>query len=142
MKELKFRVWCKSYQRMLSNEHLTNATKGMVNIANADLKKRKIPINKPAPYGIFLPLEDDDLIFMQYIGQKDCLGQEIYEDDIVSLDNEDGVYGIIKWDDSSSNFYIATEFDEYYTFDSVYSYELTVLGNIYENTELFKGETK
>lgn len=142
MREIKFRAWCISMKRMLDYEHLYNATKGMVDIANADIIKRKIPINKPAPYGLFLPLEDKDLIFMQYTGHKDCTLQEIYEGDVICLAEDFQETGVICWDEDSANFYIKFDDNEYCTFDDFYGYDLVVLGNIYDedNVKLKGGD--
>lgn len=146
MRDIEFRAFCKSFKRMLSFEHLKEATKGMVDVANAEIQKRNINFNKLAPYGLFLPLEDDDLIFMQYTGLKDKNGTKIFEGDIVK--NSNGQLYTIR--------YICGGFDcepikEFYkafkiTWNTLGEIQnaswcesnCEVIGNIYDNPELLE----
>lgn len=63
---------------------------------------------------------------MQYTGQKDANGREIFESDIIISDN--GIPSVIKW---NGNGYDAGMFQ-------FYPEEVEVIGNIYENPELIK----
>ena len=140
-REIKFRAFCKSENRMLSYEHLKEATKGMVDVANAMIEKRCIRVTKPSPYGLFLPLEDEDLEFMQFTGLHDKNGKEIYEGDIVE--------GTITsaWAKQKIKCKVIYERDRFICIEIdgwvhkvMFGKDITVIGNICENPELIKGE--
>lgn len=162
MREIKFRAFCKSENRMLSYEHLKEATKGMVDVANAMIEKRCIRVTKPSPYGLFLPLEDEDLEFMQFTGLYDKSGKAIYEGDIVltqpiknkpysKSSKAKRRVGKVVWNsgkrDGSS---VVTEpsfivefidkENDYRCWNWSLFYDCEVIGNIYDNPELLKGE--
>ena len=75
----------------------------------------------------------------QYRGLDDKNSKKIFEGDICiicssSIDEEDG-YFVVKWNNEESRFFldgegIAVDFGSYYT------YEIEVIGNIYDNPEL------
>ena len=73
---------------------------------------------------------------MQFTGLKDKNGKEIYEGDIVKQYKDEGL-GIIKWINSGL-------FCEYQSEEGGYSEldikECKVIGNIYENPEIIKGD--
>jgi uncharacterized phage protein (TIGR01671 family) len=76
-------------------------------------------------------------VLMQYTGLKDKNGKEIYEGDIVAdRDTSDCVFGV-KWDVAKAGYYMPPEFDEEYAY-SIGAVSLEVIGNIYENPELWK----
>lgn len=88
----------------------------------------------------------DDLIWMQYTGLKDINGKEIYEGDVVELDESERgeiVYVADReeipeeyWEDlSDAGFYFKEKDGTYWHILNTMS---EVIGNIYENSDLLK----
>lgn len=136
MREIEFRAFWKKGKRMLSYEHLKEATKGMVDVSNEEIKKRGFRYNKPSPYGLFLPLEDDELVFMQYTGLKDKNGTKIFEGDIVNMLNITDYPMQIKWNKKWARFIFYNLVDK--TEMNLFTEQCEVIGNIYDNPELIK----
>jgi uncharacterized phage protein (TIGR01671 family) len=78
----------------------------------------------------------DKVIPLQYTGLKDRNGTEIYEGDIIEIRDLDGYIGIHVVDFDYGE-YVAGYFRLRLT-----AHRGIVIGNIYENPELLKGETK
>lgn len=143
MREIEFRAYSKSLKRMLSFEHLQEATKGMVDVANAEIQKRNMNYNKLAPYGLFLPLEDDDLEFMQYTGRTDKNDKKIFEGDIICYkikqNNWDKIVcnkGIVVF--KNGCFGIVDTLGRFTSFDGFCNTKFEIIGNIWENPEMIK----
>lgn len=130
-REIKFRAWHKVKNIMVYNNEddtygywdgVCNSNVGMINtILNSQYYK--------------------EYEFMQYTGLHDKTEKEIYEGDIVKVDNID--LAIIYFDDDRMAWGIKP-INEFY-FDSPLlseniSLELRVIGNIYDNPELLGGE--
>jgi len=99
--------------------------------------------NRDGTFGLF---GGDRYNIQQFTGCYDVNGQEIYEGDIVSFadvtDTESGYseydcIGVVEWDKNTASFNVTNRL-------SCESYEVLddgciVVGNIYENPELFEG---
>lgn len=125
-REIKFRVW-------------DVENKEMLNVQELDFEPTfyggRIAI-RPDQYSDYFDTED--MILMQYTGFNDRCGKEIYENDIVYVRSEDE-NAIIEWDEQTARFII--HFDGWIAdFDNYYGYELEVMGDIYNNSELLGGE--
>lgn len=96
--------------------------------------------NKYPPYGYqggtFNMFSTDESLIEQCTGIKDSNGDLIYEGDIVEFDGD--FCGDIAWDEDAGCWAIRTIENTIYTFDNLYGYELTVIGNIHENPELLE----
>lgn len=99
----------------------------------------------------FIIGEDDRNIIVdketvgQYTGLKDKNETEIYEDDIVEIDNE--IIAQVIWEEDYASFYLYTNeensINDFETGEKpIYDYieNLEVIGNIHDNPELFKEE--
>ena len=84
-----------------------------------------------------------DFILMQSTGLKDKNGNEIFEGDIVKFTITNGFdyvvdeYGAVIYKQGA--FFIVKDFAEY-LISYVYTKEVEVIGNIYENQELLEGK--
>ncbi|MBP3970031.1 hypothetical protein KAF80_13390 [Bacillus sp. WL1] len=130
MREIKFRAW------VLEDEFDNNCK------LNPYMEDNVESFTDP-----FEEHREGRIVLMQYTGLKDKNGKEIYEGDIVSR-HEGGIHfqeeplaeHVVKW----GNFgWLPFEIGEGYQ-KCVYGeiYEFIVIGNIYENPELLKNQTK
>lgn len=124
MREIEFRAW-------LKNE------KKMVNVKSIHLGRKKVMYGyseSPQNYGN-KTCSFQDCELMQYTGKKDKNGTKIFESDIVLVDEYEQALAVIRWDEDCGCFYIQED-NLYLTFDEYYSYELEVVGNVFDNPEL------
>lgn len=114
----KFRAWDEDSQKMNGNV--------------------EIYINKDKT--IEVRSKDDKTIVMQFTGLKDKNGSEIFESDIVKFTITNGFdyvvdeYGVVTYKQGA--FFIVKDFAEY-LISYVYTDEIEVVGNIYENNASF-----
>lgn len=109
MREIKFRAWDDREKQMSSRIELDFYGRIEVNVAFATM------------------LREGHVTLMQFIGQHDRDGKEIYEDDIVRV--RGGRPLQIKWNDS----YLG-----YPNSGCEYESSIEVIGNVYENPELLR----
>ena len=125
MREIKFRAWSKLLNKMLSHEDLNKTLKNLTKIEYIA--------------GIFLPL-NSDVEVMQYIGLKDSNKNEIYEGDIVKIEDYFGedIIGRVIYDEATAGyvFHKGNERNYFQMTLDLESYVYDVIGNIYENPEL------
>ena len=75
----------------------------------------------------------------QYTGLKDKNGKEIYEGDIVLIDKENNIKGIVKYSEVFAQFIIVNTNSFADEAEPLGDYEdLEILGNEYENPELLE----
>lgn len=77
----------------------------------------------------------------QYTGLTDKNGRKIWENDICiihssNIDEEDG-YFTVEWDNEGARYVLNGE-GMTVDFDNIYWYEIEVIGNIFDNSELLK----
>lgn len=135
----KFRMWSKDYEWMVNNEELHEASKIGVDLINKDLEKR-IPKPIKMPYGLILNFDDKDAIFMQSTGLKDRNGKLIFEGDIL-----DGVgfkyFMVVVFDEEEGGFAgESIKTSVCYGIGKSMESGIEIIGNIYENPELLKGD--
>lgn len=127
MREIKFRAWNELANKMYSHEDLEDV---LVNLTKNDFIE-----------GIFLPLNSDNEL-MQYTGIKDSNGNEIYEGDIVKIEDYFGedLIGNIIYDEITAG-YVFNKGNGISYFQmtlDLENYVYYVIGNIYENPELLE----
>lgn len=116
MREIKFRVW---FEGLSGTPYMTYTHAIDYGFLNKEIVKIA-----------------QDNILMQYTGQKDKNGIEIWEGDIV----KDGrIQCKVIWDDSLSGFCVVYPKAKSKPLSSFLASWITVIGNIYENLELKVG---
>ena len=120
MREIEFRAYSKR-------------TKKMYNVLAIFFYQNVVKLSKICGSGISFLEQLDDVVLMQYTGIKDKDGVEIYEGDIVILCWSDEV-GESHWGKViiKNPFEYTPEEARYF----IYSDELEVIGNIYQNKDL------
>ncbi|MDK4479951.1 YopX family protein [Fusobacterium necrophorum] len=126
MKEIKFRIFDNSEKKFLiKNEKVSRGIFKDKVSEIVDFENNSVQINNP---------EDERYIFLQYTGMKDINDKEIYEGDIVRTFGD----SFIVFYSQEQVGYLLKDTDGY--LETIRTYRVEVLGNIYENPELWKGE--
>ena len=114
MREIKFRAWDKNINEMFSHEEL---------------------VDEFVMYGQFFSnQENSHFVVMQYTGLKDKNGKEIYDEDILRLQDETNKLHYYQVKYVENLFVLDGELAVH--IKSAYFKEREVIGNIYENKEL------
>ena len=118
MRKIKFRAWDKENEKMMK-------------VSSLHLENKEISVKENGTFHLFR-MQD----LMQYTGVKDKNGKEIYEGDIVILnDAEEENRCIVKYKYGS---YILVDGDLREDLSNVEDRFLEVIGNIYENKNLLE----
>lgn len=124
MREIKFRAWDDQYQDMEYSHDIDRI--------NANDNNKGFTLSEFFEFNHKLP-------WMQYIGRIDSTGKEIYEGDIISVeDARDGFPysgGVIEYDSDHARYAVKIS-NGYYPISNFR--RITVIGNIYENPNLIK----
>ena len=125
MREIKFRAWSSGRKEMAEVESIHFKGNAVYLIS----KYLRLVAN----------LDETEL--MQFTGQKDMNGKEVFEEDILKLENGD--FGIVQYNNLNCNYYIQLinyHFNVAIDFKKVFSYQskVEIIGNKYENPELLE----
>lgn len=151
MRDIKFRVWDKSINKMITQENV----KEFLDKTISEKWEDEFPYHSDEWYPAYEILTIFDYLksfqertikryepsenrfdIMQYTGLKDKNGKEIYESDIVYIASEDE-NAFVLWDKETARYII--QFNSWCAdFDNFYGKELEVIGNIYNNPELLR----
>lgn len=147
MREIKFRVWLIKEQKL-------------VRVLRIDFQTRQVVYETTNPFGEhgWATAYFNEIILEQYTGLKDKSGKEIYEGDILSFvyrptrETKENYRGVIKFGNPNGAYnwgwqirFIGTQpltaKDILFWIEDIYT-DCEVIGNIHENAELLKDETK
>ena len=88
--------------------------------------------------GSMLRHEIDPGTLCRYTGLTDKNGNEIWENNILKLPDEDG-YFVCEWDEDTARFVLNGD-GLTVDFDNYWSYQVEVVGNIFDNADLLEVE--
>lgn len=144
MREFKFRIWDKRTKKMIGYEELVPNDVSFFSL-NKLTKLYRQDIN----YDYFGPNPDEhypsyykeNLVLMQYTGEKDSDKKEVYEGDILQWkypENGDNIC-VVKWISESEGWdYSGWMFNDVFNQGGPNK----IIGNIFENSDLLKNEER
>ena len=121
-REIKFRVWDKFQNKFLDHSCYFNSK----------------DFNEFTAFERYFKCDEEGCILQQYTGLKDKNGREIYEGDIIQLENAPYKYEVVwnKWHWGIDSKGIVTDFIQSFTI--AVEERCIVIGNIFENPDLLK----
>jgi len=128
MREIKFRAWIKSIGKMFEAAGIHESDVLLFRIEEDRALKDKLGFKQ------FIRDEHIDCIPMQYTGLKDKNDKEIYEDDILEYSEPDYP--------NKDKHVVTFSSGRFSCCDLLTDKYWEVIGNIYENPGLIKGETE
>lgn len=136
----RYRAWIKTEKRMLLSDDILN-----IDYANKEIVTQQVYFKNGLPDDRDIYFYDfDEIVLMQSTGLKDKNGKEIFEGDVLEIEDEGEVLGNAKltWDNEQAVFMIeAVSVDDIAPFHEILSdesYSYRVVGNVYENPELLE----
>ena len=142
---IKFRAYIKN-----ENKRVPSETNKIVEVKSLHLGSRKAIIGyskSSSNYGNY-SISFDDIELMQYTGLKDKNGKEIYEGDIIHINDNflDKFDYLIEWNEEYLRYYLySVDKEKLNKLGGILeahlnSLEVEVIGNIYDNPELLEKE--
>lgn len=146
MRDIKFRAYIKD-----TNKRVPSEMNKIVEVKSLHLGSRKVIIGyskSPSNYGNY-SISFDDIELMQYTGLKDKNGKEIYEGDIIHINDDflNEFNYLVEWNEEYLRYYLySVDKEKLNKLGGILeahlnSLEVEVIGNIYDNPDLLeKGE--
>lgn len=139
----RYRAWIKTEKRMFLSDDILN-----IDYENKEIVTQQVYFKNGLPDDRDIYFYDfDEIVLMQSTGLKDKNGKEIFEGDVLEIEDEGEVLGNAKltWDNEQAVFMIeAVSVDDIAPFHEILSdesYSYRVVGNVYENPELLEDLT-
>ena len=138
MRKIKFRAWDKRGEKMYQVQDLGIGKENWLKTATNYKEQPDTGYNK------FYPSEVE---IMQYTGLKDKNGKEIYEGDIVNIETMEGEKETakIEYSEDYAQYIITSTGIVYLEAEPLCDFidrGIEVIGNVWDNPELLKGEEK